>query len=97
MLPKIVFFGVFTIVSYLIGAVPFGFIIGKCHGIDIREYGSKNIGATNVTRVIGKKWGRLCFLCDFLKSAVPVFLAVIASKHYQELDSLGVVPIFSAL
>ena len=54
--------------SYLVGAVPFGFLLGKLiKGIDIRRHGSGNIGATNVTRVLGKGWGRLCFFLDFLK------------------------------
>ncbi len=61
--------------SYLIGAIPFGFIIGKCFHKDIRKEGSGNIGATNVTRVIGKWWGRLCFFLDFLKGWGPVFAA----------------------
>ena len=60
------------IISNLLGAIPWGFIIGKSKGIDIREHGSKNIGATNVTRVIGKKWGVLCFAIDFLKGFIPV-------------------------
>lgn len=58
----------------LIGAIPFGYIIGRMHGKDIRKEGSGNIGATNVTRVIGKSWGRLCFLLDFLKGALPVLV-----------------------
>ncbi|MBQ7392900.1 MAG: glycerol-3-phosphate 1-O-acyltransferase PlsY [Lentisphaeria bacterium] len=66
------YFAVFA-VSYLIGAVPFGFLIGKCLHKDIRKEGSGNIGATNVTRVIGKWWGRLCFFLDFLKGFGPVF------------------------
>ena len=66
-------YGVFPLASYLIGAIPFGFLIGKCKGVDIRKEGSCNIGATNVTRVVGKWWGKLCFLCDFLKGFLPVF------------------------
>ena len=68
------YFAVF-VVSYLIGAIPFGFLIGKCFHKDIRKEGSGNIGATNVTRVIGKWWGRLCFFLDFLKGWAPVFAA----------------------
>lgn len=61
-----------SIAAYLFGAIPFGFLIGKFYGKDIRKEGSGNIGATNVTRVIGKKAGKLCFLLDFVKGALPV-------------------------
>lgn len=61
-------------ISYLSGSVPYGYLIGKLKGIDIRQHGSCNIGATNVTRVLGKGWGRLCFACDFLKGFLPVLL-----------------------
>lgn len=66
------YFAVFA-ASYLLGAVPFGFLIGLCFHKDIRKEGSGNIGATNVTRVIGKWWGRLCFFLDFLKGWAPVW------------------------
>ena len=58
--------------AYLIGSIPFGVFIGRARGIDIRQHGSKNIGATNVGRVLGKKFGVLCFVLDFLKGAAPV-------------------------
>ena len=61
--------------SYLVGSVPFGFLIGKMRGVDVRTVGSKNIGATNVFRTVGKKWGLLAFLCDFLKGFLPTFAA----------------------
>lgn len=61
--------------AYLVGSFPFGWIVGRVfHGIDIREHGSRNIGATNVTRVLGAKWGGLCFVLDVLKGALPVWL-----------------------
>lgn len=58
--------------GYLIGSIPFGFIIGKLHGIDIRKVGSGNIGATNVTRSVGKVAGKICFALDFCKGFLPV-------------------------
>ncbi len=64
----------FVLAAYLIGAIPFGYLAGKWHGIDLREHGSKNIGATNVGRVLGKTWGLLVFLLDFLKGFVPVYV-----------------------
>ncbi|OGV38681.1 MAG: acyl-phosphate glycerol 3-phosphate acyltransferase [Lentisphaerae bacterium GWF2_45_14] len=66
----------FIIVSYIFASIPWGFVIGKLRGIDIRKHGSGNIGATNVTRVLGKWAGRICFLMDFLKGLLPVLLAM---------------------
>ncbi|HJO94872.1 MAG TPA: glycerol-3-phosphate 1-O-acyltransferase PlsY [Victivallales bacterium] len=65
------------IIAYLIGAIPWGYIIGKFHGIDIREHGSRNIGATNITRTLGKKWGVFCFFIDFLKGFIPTLLMIV--------------------
>lgn len=62
------------IAAYLIGSIPFGFIIGKIKGIDIREHGSKNIGSTNVGRVLGKKYAIFTYVFDTIKGAVFVFL-----------------------
>ena len=64
------------IAAYLIGAIPFGFLIGKMRGVDVRTVGSKNIGATNVYRTVGHKWGFLAFFCDFLKGFLPAFFAL---------------------
>ena len=61
--------------AYLVGGLPFGFLIGKMRGVDVRTVGSKNIGATNVFRTVGKGCGLLAFACDFLKGFVPVVLA----------------------
>ena len=59
--------------SYLLGSIPFGFIIARSKGIDIRTVGSKNIGATNVFRCIGKNWGIITFLCDVTKGFTAAF------------------------
>ena len=61
--------------AYLVGSIPFGVLIGLSRGIDIRQHGSKNIGATNVGRVLGRRFGILCFALDFLKGAAPVAAA----------------------
>jgi acyl-phosphate glycerol 3-phosphate acyltransferase len=60
-----------VLLSYLLGAVPFGFIVARFRGVDIFVTGSGNIGATNVGRVLGRKFGILVFVLDFLKGAVP--------------------------
>ncbi len=61
--------------GYLLGSVPFGLLIARLKGIDIREHGSKNIGATNVWRVCGRKYGLPVFLLDAAKGVAAVFLA----------------------
>src|SRR5574344_16226 len=61
--------------AYLVGGIPFGFIIGKLRGVDVRTVGSKNIGATNVFRTVGKKWGLIAFFLAVLKGLLPVFAA----------------------
>jgi glycerol-3-phosphate acyltransferase PlsY len=63
------------IVAYLIGSIPFGLLVARARGINIREVGSGNIGATNITRNLGWKLGALVGILDFLKSFVPVLLA----------------------
>jgi glycerol-3-phosphate acyltransferase PlsY len=65
----------FILGSYVIGSVPFGVLIGRMRGVDIRTQGSRNIGATNVGRLLGRPWGITCFGLDFLKGAVPVLAA----------------------
>jgi glycerol-3-phosphate acyltransferase PlsY len=62
-----------TILAYLLGAIPFGLLVAKMNGVDIRQKGSGNIGATNVLRVIGKGWGIFTFVLDALKGFIPAF------------------------
>lgn len=60
--------------SYLVGAIPFAFLIARARGVDIRKVGSGNVGATNVFRAVGKGWGILTFVCDALKGLLPALL-----------------------
>lgn len=63
------------IISYFLGSIPNALIVGKlAKGIDIRDYGSKNMGATNSFRVLGHGWGVLVFLLDALKAGIIVLL-----------------------
>jgi acyl phosphate:glycerol-3-phosphate acyltransferase len=61
--------------AYVCGSIPFGLFIGYARGVDVRKSGSGNLGATNVGRVLGKKWGVICFALDVLKGFAPVFIA----------------------
>jgi glycerol-3-phosphate acyltransferase PlsY len=75
--------------SYLIGSIPSGYLVARSQGIDIREHGSRNIGATNVLRVLGKKWGYLVFLCDSFKGFAAVKLGSLIAAHFQLSPVLG--------
>jgi len=66
--------------AYLLGSFPAGYIAGRLAGIDIRKVGSGNVGATNVTRVLGKRFGYPVFILDFAKGLGAVVLAVIMGK-----------------
>jgi acyl phosphate:glycerol-3-phosphate acyltransferase len=80
------------ILCYLIGSFPSGYLVGKSQGIDIRQHGSGNIGATNVLRVMGKKWGYLVFFCDSLKGFIAVKVGVwLATSAGAETTFAGVV------
>jgi glycerol-3-phosphate acyltransferase PlsY len=63
--------------GYLLGSVPSGYIIGQREGVDIRQYGSKNIGATNVLRTLGPKTAAVVFVMDVAKGAIPVLAALL--------------------
>lgn len=71
-----------ALLSYLLGAIPFGLLIGRMRGIDIRTVGSGNIGATNVFRACGKLWGILTFFLDALKGFIPAFFSTCAATVF---------------
>ena len=66
---------IFVIISYLLGSLPNGLYVANLKGIDIRNEGSKNTGATNVFRVMGAKFGILVLILDALKGFIPLFIA----------------------
>ena len=80
--------GALPLIAYVIGSTPFGVIIARFHGADLRAAGSGNVGATNVARVIGARWGYLCFVCDVAKGLAVVAAAGMFIKSPQQ----GAVP-----
>lgn len=69
--------------AYLLGSVPFGVLVAKSvKGVDPREHGSKNTGATNVARLCGSKWGILVLLLDLFKGWLPVYMAQPGETHW---------------
>ncbi len=82
-MPTLTIYACSILAAYLVGAIPFGFLIGKMKGLDIRQHASGNTGATNLTRAAGRKWGILCFILDFGKGALPVLFAVMLSAEQE--------------
>lgn len=80
---------VLPLLGYFLGAIPFGLLIGFGKGIDVRKAGSGNIGSTNVGRLLGKKWGYMCFFLDVAKGVIPVvftnnYLRGVFGVEYQQ-------------
>lgn len=69
------------VLAYFIGSTPVGLLAGKMRGIDIREHGSGNIGATNVLRTLGKPVGITVLVFDILKGMLPVFISMALSDN----------------
>ena len=84
--------------SYLLGSIPFGYLAGKIAGIDIRKVGSGNIGATNVVRALGKRYGYTVFALDFLKGfgAVTISMSLVTDTR-PEWVSAEIIGIFAAV
>jgi acyl phosphate:glycerol-3-phosphate acyltransferase len=70
-------------VAYLFGSMPAGYIAGRIAGIDVRKVGSGNVGATNVTRVLGKRFGYPVFVVDFAKGLAAVAAGVMIARNAQ--------------
>jgi acyl phosphate:glycerol-3-phosphate acyltransferase len=80
---------IFIILAYLIGSIPTALIISKKYfGVDIRDYGSGNMGATNTFRVLGKKYGTIVMVCDILKGMLAVGLFLMIPYYSHSVNSL---------
>ncbi len=79
-----------TAAAYLIGSIPFGLLIAKTQGKDIRKLGSGNIGATNVLRCLGKPLGITCFVLDVLKGFLPAFFFPMVVKSQADFPGIGI-------
>jgi glycerol-3-phosphate acyltransferase PlsY len=75
--------GVIVIGSYLLGSIPFGYVAGRIAGVDIRNCGSGNVGATNVLRTLGKSYGYPVFAADFLKGFAAVKVSMLIATRVQ--------------
>jgi acyl phosphate:glycerol-3-phosphate acyltransferase len=95
-------FATVAFLAYLLGSIPAGYIAGRIAGVDVRKVGSGNIGATNVTRVLGKRFGYPVFIVDFAKGlaavAVGMMIAKAAQSTPQFVDLCGAIAaIFSVI
>lgn len=83
--------------AFLSGSLPFGYWAGKLKGIDVRQFGSGNIGATNVLRVMGKKYGIPVFILDMLKGLIPTVIAQkVAEGQGADVNVATLVAVFAA-
>lgn len=85
--------------SYLLGSIPFGYLAGKIGGIDIRKVGSGNIGATNVARALGKRYGYPVFVLDFLKGfgAVKISMSIATDTELCSPEMFGILAAFASV
>ena len=89
-------YSVCGVLAYLLGAIPFGLLIARANGVDIRAVGSGNIGATNVFRALGKGWGLLAFVCDALKGFIPASVFPVLAKTFWAFEGDAVLPLVCA-
>lgn len=95
MLLKFLELALIALIAYIVGSIPTGYLIVKAKtGDDIRKIGSGSTGATNVKRVLGKKWFFAVMILDAIKGAVPVVLAKIFATVGV---SLGLAPVLAAI
>ncbi|MGC4017330.1 MAG: glycerol-3-phosphate 1-O-acyltransferase PlsY [Luteolibacter sp.] len=83
------------LIAFLLGSIPFGLLIAKAKGIDIRQHGSGNIGATNVLRVVGKKYGITCLFLDALKGLIPTLLGITLIRYAGASEAMTIKPLLS--
>jgi glycerol-3-phosphate acyltransferase PlsY len=87
--------------SYLLGSIPFGYLAGRLVGIDIRQAGSGNVGATNVVRVLGKRYGYPVFALDVLKGLGAVKIAMLMAPglppEWNSPEILGILAAMSSV
>jgi glycerol-3-phosphate acyltransferase PlsY len=76
-------FAAVALLSYLLGSIPPGYLAGRIAGIDIRKAGSGNIGATNVTRTLGRRYGYPVFVVDFAKGALAVCVSILLGRQVE--------------
>ncbi len=77
----LIYAGLIVVGAYVIGSIPSGLVLAQARGIDIRDFGSGNIGATNVSRALGKRLGGVVLVLDALKGAVPLIALLTLGLH----------------
>lgn len=85
---------ILIIMAYLVGSLPTGYLIGLLNGVDVMSHGSRNIGFTNVRRLLGTFWGIVTLVIDFGKATLFLWLLV---PHYATTESIFVLQIICGL
>lgn len=79
-------FGILIVLTYFVGSIPFGLLVAKSKGRDPRQFGSGNIGATNVGRMLGGKFFAIVFVLDMLKGMIPMLIGAWLIRSYPVTD-----------
>ncbi len=86
-----------ALIGYLLGSLPFGYLVARAHGVDIFKVGSGNPGATNVKRVLGSKAGNTVFALDALKGAVSAAWPLLPFLNLPDARVMGLVGVIAAV
>jgi glycerol-3-phosphate acyltransferase PlsY len=86
-----------AVIGYLLGSLPFGYLVARAHGVDIFKVGSGNPGATNVKRVLGAKAGHTVLVLDVLKGALATAWPLLPVLRIPDAELLGLVGIIAAV
>lgn len=81
------------IFGFLLGSIPFGYLVAKIKGVNIKNFGSGATGATNISRAFGLKWAVVVAILDILKAGIPVYLALISPMPEWQISLICLAPV----
>lgn len=89
---ELVKFLILSVFAYLLGSIPFGYIVGKINKVDVLQIGSKSASSTNVSRALGWRWATVSALLDFSKGLLPAYLARVNLSNQWLVVAVAILP-----